>query len=487
MYQLTMGFGFWKTGHADDEVVFNLYFRKNPFKGGYAVAAGLDTAIDLVKNFRITDKNVAYLSTLKGNDGRPLFDRGYLQTLRTMRFNCDIDAVPEGTVVFPNEPLLRIRGPLLQVQLLETVLLNILNFQTLIATKASRVVQSAKGDPVLDFGLRRAQGFDGSLSASRACYLAGAAGTSNVAAGELFGIPVKGTHAHSWVMFHPTEVEAFENYSRVMPNNSVFLVDTYDTLNGVKNAITVAKRLRKRGHEALGIRLDSGDLAKLSKKSRTMLDEAGFPQAFVSASNDLDEHEIAALKKRGAKVNVWGVGTKMITAFDQPALGGVYKLAAVRRPDGTWERKIKLSETPEKTSTPGILQVRRFMKDGKFLGDMIWDLLSPPKDQGRMVSYADASRVTRFAGATHQDLLVPVFRRGKNAARFVMRQLPLEQERAYCRTQLEALRPGVKRLTKPTPYKVGMELGLNQVRQELMANARSTQGASSPRTPRRVK
>ena len=239
--------------------------------------------------------------------------------------------IPEGTIVFPHEPLLRVHGPLLQAQLLETALLNIVNFQTLVATKAARVVLAARGEPVLEFGLRRAQGIDGALAASRAAYLGGCAATSNVLAGRLYGIPVRGTHAHSWVMCFDDELEAFRAYARAMPNNCVFLVDTYDTLDGVRHAIEVGQELRRQGHEMIGIRLDSGDLAWLSIEARRMLDEAGFPKATIVASNELDEQIIASLKDQGATIGVWGVGTRLVTAYDQPALGGVYKLAAIAR------------------------------------------------------------------------------------------------------------------------------------------------------------
>ena len=274
--------------------------------------------------------DTAYLAGLKGNDGRPLFEPAFLDYLCRLEPACDIDAVPEGTVVFPQEPLVRVRGPLLQAQLLETALLNIINFQTLVATKAARLVLAARGEPVLEFGLRRAQGIDGALSASRAAYIGGCEATSNVLAGQLFDIPVRGTHAHSWVMCHDDELTAFREYARVMPNNCVFLVDTYDTLQGVRHAVTVGQELRRQGHELIGIRLDSGDLASLSIEARKILDEGGFPRAAIVASNDLDEQIIETLKQQGARISVWGVGTRLVTGYDDPALGGVYKLSAIR-------------------------------------------------------------------------------------------------------------------------------------------------------------
>src|SRR5437764_9359466 len=271
LYELTMAYGYWKNGLADREAVFHLAFRKPPFEGGYAIACGLSSAIDYVKKLQFGDGDLAYLAQQQGNDGKPLFDRAFLVHMRRMRFNLEVDAVPEGTVVFANEPLLRIKGPLLQSQIVETALLNMINFQTLIATKSARICQAARGEPVLEFGLRRAQGIDGAISATRAAYIGGCAATSNVLAGKIFGIPVKGTHAHSWVMSFDSEIESFEAYAKVLPNNCIFLVDTYNTIDGVRHAIEVAKALRQRGHEMAGIRLDSGDLAYLSVEARRML------------------------------------------------------------------------------------------------------------------------------------------------------------------------------------------------------------------------
>lgn len=321
LYQLTMAYGYWKTGTHEREAVFHLFFRKPPFASGYSLVAGLADVIDWLRAFHFDEDELAYLQTLEGNDGSPLFEEGFIDYLRELKFTCEVDAVPEGTVVFPHEPLLRVQGPILQGQLVETALLNLINYQTLIATKAARICEAAQDEPVLEFGLRRAQGVDGALAASRAAYIGGCAATSNVLAGKLFGIPVKGTHAHSWVMSFDSEPEAFQAYADAMPNNCVFLVDTYDTLDGVRAAIEVGKRLRETGHEMVGVRLDSGDLAYLSIEARKLLDAAGFPDAVIVASNDLDETIIASLKQQGAKIGLWGVGTKLVTAFDQPALG----------------------------------------------------------------------------------------------------------------------------------------------------------------------
>jgi nicotinic acid phosphoribosyltransferase len=308
LYQLTMAYGYWKSGTAEKQACFHLAFRKNPFGGGFAVACGLQPAIEYVESLRFQDEDLDYLAGIQGNDGRPLFEEGFLDHLRTLSFCCDLDAVPEGTVVFGQEPLVRVTGPLLVAQLLETPLLNLINFQTLIATKAARLRLAAGDDPILEFGLRRAQGIDGGLAAARAAYAGGCDGTSNVLAGKVYGIPVKGTHAHSWVLSFDSELEAFAAYAAALPNNCVFLVDTYDSLQGVRHAVEVGRKLREQGHEMIGVRLDSGDLAWLSREARRILDEAGFPEAQILASNDLDETLIADLKRQGAAIGVWGVG-----------------------------------------------------------------------------------------------------------------------------------------------------------------------------------
>ncbi|NJO17741.1 MAG: nicotinate phosphoribosyltransferase [Thioploca sp.] len=364
LYQLTMAYGYWKMGKLNQEAVFTLFFRKPPFHSGYSIMAGLATVLDYLDGLGFTETDLNFLATLTGTDNKPLFESDFLDYLGKLRFDCNLDAIPEGTVVFPHEPLLRVQGPLLQCQLLETTLINIINFQTLIATKAARICQTTQGEPVLELGLRRAQGIDGALSASRAAYIGGCAATSNVLAGKLYGIPVRGTHAHSWVMSFANETEAFQTYAEAMPNNCILLVDTFDTLQGVKKAIAVGRWLRDHGHQLVGIRLDSGDLVKLSQQARKMLDDAGFEQTHIVASNDLDEHLIAELKAAGAKVNLWGVGTRLITSYDQPTLGGVYKLTAIRdEPGAQWQYCLKLSEESIKISNPGLLQVRRFLDD----------------------------------------------------------------------------------------------------------------------------
>ncbi|GAB4413291.1 MAG: nicotinate phosphoribosyltransferase [Bacteroidia bacterium] len=461
LYQLTMAYGYFKSGMRDEEAVFHLFFRRHPFGGGYTLACGLQSVIDYLDELRFWEDDLLYLSHLQGSDGKPLFTADFLQYLRELRFTCDVDAVPEGSVVFPHEPLLRIRGPLIQCQLLETPLLNLINFQSLIATKAARICRLTGDEPVLEFGLRRAQGPDGALSASRAAYIGGCAATSNVLAGKLYGIPVRGTHAHSWVMSFDTEQEAFETYAAAMPNNSVFLVDTYDTLQGVRHAIEVGKALRQQGYRMGGIRLDSGDLLALSIEARALLDEADFADAAIVASNDLDEYEIARLKAGGSQINVWGVGTRLATAYDQPALGGVYKLAAIRRPGGVWRYRIKLSEQPIKVSNPGIQQVRRFSRAGVLVGDMIYDEETGWAADG-FTSFDGVAVDIRDCDSV--DLLVPVVRQGQ----LVYAAPALAQMRDDARQGMMALDAACLALDRPASYPTGLDSRLADRKRALM-------------------
>jgi len=471
LYQLTMAAGYWKAGVSEREAVFHLTFRRPPFGGGYAIAAGIGTALDYLRRFSFTPEDLAYLATLKDREGKPLFEAAFLAYLGEMRFSCTVDAVPEGGLVFAHEPILRVRGPILQAQLVETPLLTCLNFQTLIATKAARIAQVANG-PVLEFGLRRAHGFDGGLSATRAAYIGGVAGTSNVLAGKLMGIPVGGTHAHSWVMFHRDELESFRAYAAALPGNCTFLVDTYDTLDGVANAIVVARELRARGHELAGIRLDSGDLTYLSIEARRMLDEAGFPDAKIVASNDLDEHLIANIRDQGARIDLWGVGTKLVTAFDQPALGGVYKLGASRDAQGHWHDAIKLSEQPIKISNPGVLQVRRMRRDGEYVGDVIFDSEHGCEEPIVLHDIEDPRRVPlRPAHDEAEDLLVTVIDRGRFLA--TNDRVALEAARARAARDLAMLSPRSKRFLNPQPYPVGLDGHVHRRKQQLIAEARA--------------
>jgi len=414
LYQLTMAAAYYDQGLHQRKAIFHLFYRKAPFGGDFAIAAGLPLAIDLIQGLRFGVEDIQYLGRLKGKDGTPLFKEPFLNYLQRMTFSGHVDAIPEGEIVLPHEPLLRIEANLLEAQLLETALLTVMNFSTLIATKAARIKAAAGDDTVLEFGLRRAQGIDGGLTASRAAYLGGCDATSNVWAGRYYNLPIKGTHAHSWVMVFPEEMEAFEAYAAALPNNCIFLVDTYDTEQGVRNAIAVGHKLRERGHEMLGVRLDSGDLAELSIIARRMLDDAGFPEASIVASDSLDEYAIADLKRRGAKIDTWGVGTRLATAQDQPALGGVYKLAAIQDENGKWEPRIKRSETPIKTSNPGKLEVVRYYFQNQAAPAMsqlrnAFNSLPLPAvvtKTGEEVAMLDPAPVPK-------NLLVPVFRDGQ--------------------------------------------------------------------------
>ncbi|MFA0963483.1 nicotinate phosphoribosyltransferase [Roseivirga sp. BDSF3-8] len=470
LYQVTMAHSYWKAGLAEQRSVFTLFFRQNPFSGGYTINCGLDYIIDFIKSFRFSDDDIDYLRTIKASSGKPMFSEPFLAYLHDLRFNCDIDAAPEGTVLFPHEPMLRVEGPVVQAQLLETALLNILNFQSLIATKSARICQAAKGDPVMEFGLRRAQGIDGAIAASRAAYIGGCHSTSNILAGKLFDIPVSGTHAHSWVMMFEDEKEAFRRYAESMPDNCVFLVDTYDTEQGVRHAIEVAREMEEKGQRALGIRIDSGDLAYFSIMARRMLDEAGLGYMKIVASNDLDEHIIESLKIQGAAIDIWGVGTKLVTAFDQPALGAVYKLSAVEK-DGIWEPRIKLSEQQIKINNPGRQQILRFVQDGQYFADAIFD---PDREHTTKVSIIDPLDPTRRKKLSLQEyeteeVMIPIFRNGQ-----CMYDSPSSGEiRNRVATQLGKLHSGVKRFINPHRYPVGLEANYYKVKTDLILKMRN--------------
>jgi len=468
LYQLTMAYGYWRNGMAEREAVFHLFFRKSPFGGQFAIACGLSYVVDFLRGLQFTDDDCRYLASLAGDDGQPLFEASFLDYLRDMEFRCDVDAVSEGTAMFAYEPMVRVKGPLLQCQVIETSLLNMVNFQTLVATKAARVCQAASGKPVLEFGLRRAQGIDGGLAASRAAFVGGCSATSNVLAGKLFDIPVKGTHAHSWIMAFGDERKAFEAYADAMPNNCVFLVDTYDTLSGVGNAIQVGRELRRRGAEMLGIRLDSGDLADLSREARAALDEAGFPEATIVASSDLDEYEIEQLVRRGAMVDVWGVGTRLATSYEQAALGGVYKLSAVRDDSGQWDYRLKLSEEMAKTSDPGILQVRRFRDEqGRAVADMIYDEPTGIEQRPILVPLGGSHERLPVDAPQSEDLLVPMFRAGTQ----VYEPPSATETRSRVQDELASLDEAIRRLDDPEPYLVGLERQLHETKARLVAAA----------------
>lgn len=462
LYELTMAYGYWKLGLADREAVFTLTYRRRPFQGSFAITAGLETAIQWVENLRFTEEDLSYLEGLKSPCGTPLFERGFLDYLKDFSFDGDIFAMPEGTPAFPYEPLLLVRGPMVGAQLLESALLNIINFQTIIATKASRIVAAAEGDEVVEFGLRRAQGIDGALSATRAAIVGGCLSTSNTLAGKLYGIPVKGTQAHSWVMAFPSEREAFEAYSKVLPKNCLYLVDTYDSIKGAQMAIDVAQQ---HNIEMIGVRLDSGDLAKLSIQIRKLLDQKGFKNAKIMASNELDELIIRDLKRQGAQIDLWGVGTNLITAKDQPALDGVYKLAAIQDEEGKWVYKMKISEQLVKTTNPGILQVRRYYdEEGKASVDMLYDLeLGAPKEP-EIIDPLDATRKRKIHDSTYRDLLVPIFERGEKV--YSSPKLIEIQERTQA--ELETLCSTVRRFLNPDPYFVGLESNIYDMKMKLI-------------------
>lgn len=470
LYQITMAYAYWKSGMANREAVFHLFYRKKPFKGGYAISCGLELAIDCIQDFKFDKSDLDYLKTLTGDDNKPLFENGFLDYLGNLEFECSVDAVPEGILVFENEPIIRVKGPLLQAQLIETVLLNIINYQTLIATKSARICQAANGAPVMEFGLRRAQGFDGGLAASRAAYIGGCAATSNVLAGKLFGIPVKGTHAHSWVMSFSNELEAFEKYAESMENNCVLLVDTYDTRQGIMNAIEVGKALKSHGKKLTGIRIDSGDLAYLSQMAREMLDLAGLTETKIVASNDLDEYILESLHDQNAKLDVLGVGTKLVTAYDQPALGGVYKLSALRNEKGEWESKLKLSEQSLKINIPGIQQVKRFHKNGQLVADMIYDAVDGFSNDPIIVDPNDPTKSKKLDmhDLESDDLLIPIFDEGK----LVYESPSLEEIRNTVKLEMAKIHSGIKRFVNPHVYVVGLERNLYEKRLRLILEQR---------------
>jgi len=464
LYQLTMAAAYWQTRTHHRESVFHLFFRRLPFKGGYAIAAGLGPALEWLRDFRFSDSDLTYLAGLVTKNGRPLFQEKFIAYLADLKLELDIDAIPEGNAVFAHEPLIRVQGPILHAQLVETALLNILNFQTLIATKAARICRAA-GGPVMEFGYRRAQGQDGGLSASRAAWIGGCDSTSNVLAGKQFGIPIRGTHAHSWVMSFDDEQEAFDLYAEAMPDNATLLVDTYDTLIGVDHAIQTARKLRAKGHELNAIRLDSGDLAWLSQQAREKFDNAGFPDVKIVASNDLDEHLIESLRHQDAKIDLWGVGTNLVTAADQPALGGVYKLAAIREDDGTWKPRIKLSEQRAKSSIPGRQQVRRFIRNSRYIGDAIYDIDHGIDGPATIIDPGNPLQRKRIGkDADHFDLLLPFMKRGQLVAPLE----PLTAARERCKQALEHLDPATLRLLNPHIYPAGIEASLHETREELL-------------------
>ncbi len=474
LYELTMAQGFWESGLTDAQACFNAFFRENPFDGGYAVSCGTGQIAELVENFVYEDADIEYLASLEAPGGGAMFKPGFLEFLRGHRLDLTIDAVPEGEVVFPREPMVRVMGPVIDCQLIETALLNLVNFQTLVATKTARVVKSAEGHPVSDFGLRRAQGPDGGLAVARASYVAGASSTSNVLAGKIYGIPVFGTHAHSWVMAFPTELEAFRAFSVSSPKNCCLLLDTYDVHQGIKNAVIVGKEMEERGERLSAVRIDSGDLARLSKEARAAFDEAGLPYVKISVSNDLDEYTIQSLFAQGAPIDSFGVGTKLATCDPQPSLGGVYKLSAIRaNEDEPWRPVIKLSEQAYKRTIPGVQHVLRFYDEaGCPTGDMICQEGEKPQ-ANEMIDILDTYSSYDLVGEP-KELLVRLVEHGKGVATDT-----IEHARERCKTSIMHLDAAVTRFLNPQIYPVGLDLGLARLRHDLAHEERASSGRAT--------
>ena len=466
LYQLTMINGYFENNVHNDVVVFDMFFRKNACKGGYTIVCGIEQLVEYIENLKFSESDLDYLKTLN------LFSDKFLDFLRDFKFTGDIYTVEEGTVMFPNEPIIRIKAPLYQAQLIETALLTIINFQSLIATKASRVCFAAKGDPVFEFGLRRAQGPDAGIYGARAAIIGGCTATANVLAGKMFNIPVVGTHAHSWVQKFDNELDAFEAYAKIYPNNCLLLVDTYDVLkSGMPNAIKVFKELKAKGHKPLGIRLDSGDLDYLSKECKNMLTEAGFEDVRITASNDLDEYCFSNLKSSGSPINSWGVGTKLITSSDSPSLGGVYKLVASYK-DGKYEPKIKISEDPEKITNPGYKKVVRiYNTQGHAEADLIM-LEDESIDTTKPLTIFHPVykwKTKTFTNYTIKELLKPLYINGE--CKYEKKSVIEIQE--YTRNELNTLWREYKRLLYPQTYKVDLSENLCTLKESMLDSNKS--------------
>lgn len=473
LYELTMMQGYYEESQ-NERVIFDVFFRANPCNNGYSVCAGLEQVIDYIKNLNFTYEDVDYLRSLK------IFSEDFLHYLSGFHFSGDIYAIPEGTVVFPKEPLLKVVAPIMEAQLVETAILNIINHQSLIATKTSRIVFAANGDGIMEFGLRRAQGPDAGLYGARAAMIGGCVGTSNVLAGRLFDVPVMGTHAHSWIMSFQDEYTAFKTYAQMYPDNCTLLVDTYDTLkSGVPNAIRVFREFEESGHplKKFGIRLDSGDLAYLSKEARKMLDEAGFEKASICASNDLDEYLLHDLKMQKAAITSWGVGTNLITSKDCPSFGGVYKLAAIQNEEGKFVPKIKLSENSEKITNPGDKTIYRIYDNetGKIRGDLICfaDETFDTNEDLLLFDPIETWKKTRLAGGSYtlRELLVPIFRKGE----CIYNSPSVKEIAAYCKQEKETLWEETKRLFYPHRVYVDLSQKLYDVKKALLNEMSKTE------------
>lgn len=464
-YELTMAQGYWKN-NMNQEVVFDMFFRKNPFNGGFSVLAGNETLMDALTNFHFSDDDIAYLAEQK------IFEKGFLDYLKNFKFSGDLYTMDEGTVIFPQEPLVRIHANLIEAQIIEGLVLNIINFQSLIATKTARIWLASKKAPIMEFGLRRAQGPDGAMSATRAAYIGGAAGTSNTLAGKWFNIPVMGTMAHSWIMSHNSELEAFREYAKIYPQNSTFLIDTYDTLkSGIKNAIIAGGELVKQGYN-FGVRLDSGDISYLTREVRKELDRAGFPQAKISVSNELTEEIISTLVAGGAPIDSWGVGTHMVTGGDESSFTGVYKLAA--RHDKATDKMMpamKFSDNPAKTTNPGIKNVYRlFDENGNACADIL-SLDDEKLETGKeytfyhtMVDY----RQFAIKPSSIQPLLKKRIEKGKRVSPRVPDSQQLRLSRQTMESQLETFDPSYKRILNPHIYKVSLTENLMKLKKDFI-------------------
>ncbi len=462
LYQLTMMNGYFNSNIHEDILVFDMFFRKNPSSGGYTIVAGIEQVIDYIENLKFSEKDICYLRSLN------LFGEKFLNYLKNFKFTGEIYAAKEGTIMFPNEPVVRVKAPAGEAQLIETAILNMVNFQSLIATKASRVCFSANGDPVMEFGLRRAQGPDAGFYGARAAVIGGCVGTSNVLTGQEFEIPILGTHAHSWVQKFPTELEAFRAYASTYPDKTMLLIDTYNTLeSGLPNAIKVFDELREKGYEPLGVRIDSGDLEYISKEVRKILDEAGYPDVKITASNDLDEYTISTLKSQGAKIDIWGVGTKLITSGDWPSLGGVYKLSAAVE-DGQMIPKIKLSEDPTKINNPGYKKIIRIYDkstnkaeaDLMLLSDEIIDETKPLKIFHPVYTW----KTKVFHNYYTKELLEPLFIDGK----LVAKRYKVKEIKQYAQKEKDSFWPQYLRISSPGRYKVDLSEKLWRLKNELI-------------------
>nr|WP_177298203.1 nicotinate phosphoribosyltransferase [uncultured Blautia sp.] len=467
LYELTMMQGYFKNP-TNQTVIFDMFYRTNPCGGSFAIAAGLEQMIEYVENLRFTEEDVEYLRSLN------IFQEDFLEYLSTFHFTGDIYAIPEGTVVFPREPLVKVIAPIMEAQLVETAILNIINHQSLIATKSARVCYAARGDGVMEFGLRRAQGPDAGIYGARAAVIAGCVGTSNVLTGQMFHVPVLGTHAHSWIMSFPDEYTAFKTYAKMYPDSCTLLVDTYDVLkSGVPNAIRVFEEMREEGIKLTkyGIRIDSGDLAYLSKEAYKMLAAAGFDDATIAASSDLDEYLIDSLKTQDARINSWGVGTNLITSKDNPAFGGVYKLAAVKDADSNnFIPKIKLSENTEKVTNPGNKTVYRIYSKttGKIKADLIClaDEVFDPEETMIIFDPVDTWKKTKVLGGTYEirELLIPVIREGKR----VYTSPDVMDIRDYCQKEQNTLWDESRRLINPQKVYVDLSQKLYDLKKNLL-------------------